>query len=516
MGGEGQEEEKEKPSPKAMVVTMMKDLGGGSQYFRAKRNLDSPDVYIWGSNMYGVADPDSIGAEPVVKKPRKLRYFRGQALKDLKLGETCGAAITQNGDLVQWGKGYSETEFKPTKTLTGKGLVSLCMSRDRIISLSSDGKVYSLPIAKIEQDSGRKPSETTPSRWWLPFWTSSPRSAPLSYRLLTPPSLKFGEKVTAVSGGLEHVLLLTSSGRVFSAASSSESFPSRGQLGIPGLSWKNRPAGRPVDARHEVTSLRNSNKITQIAAGDYHSVALSSDGRIFCFGDNSFGQLGMEFFAETKYNDTPTELPLKRFYRSNKAWEAKATGIAAGDTTSFFTVDAKPRDNNANGKNNITADTWACGKGISGILGNGKWTHLQDEPTKVKALSGLREFDERLQRTVPVHLRDISVGATHASAVLDNRSELQDLPSDGVNTRGLDVLWWGGNEFFQLGTGKRSNLCKPTYITAPASVLNEQGNKEEARLQITPRQKGEVHGRKVTMEQRVECGRYTSAIYSAV
>lgn len=42
------------------------------------------------------------------------------------------------------------------------------------------------------------------------------------------------ERIFDVSSGREHALLLISKGRVFSAASSSDSFPSRGQLGIPG------------------------------------------------------------------------------------------------------------------------------------------------------------------------------------------------------------------------------------------------------------------------------------------
>ena len=498
----------ERPAAPKLQSTakIIEDLG--SQYVRAKRDLSSPDLYVWGTNIYRVADPDST--DSVVRKPRKLRYFRGQALRDLTLGETSAAAITDNGDLVQWGKGFSESDSKVTKTLTGKGLVSLCMSQDRIIALASDGKVYSLPIPKSEQESGRKPSETS----WLPFWS---RSARVSYRLLTP-SLKLGEKVTSLSGGLEHVLLLTSSGRVFAAASSTDSFPSSGQLGIPGLSWKNRPKG-PVDTCHEITTFGKTT-IAQVAAGDYHSVALSRDGRIFSFGDNSFGQLGMAFNAEAKYIDTPTELPLKRFYRS-KAWQGRATGIAAGGATSFFTVDIKPPVEAAEskqGQRHTVADTWACGKGITGILGNGRWTHLQDEPTKVKALSGLFEFDERTQKQTPIHLHEISVGATHASAVMDNMSDLEapsSRSSDNTNTRGLDVVYWGGNEYFQLGTGKRSNLCKPTYISAPP-VLDEQGNKQEARLQIMPRYKGKVNGRKVSVEQRVECGKYTSAIYSAV
>ncbi|BDD57013.1 hypothetical protein MPDQ_007743 [Monascus purpureus] len=494
------------PKAKSINTISIEDLG--SQYVVEKRSLGSPGVYLWGSNAYGVVDPEST--EPIVKRPREFSYFEGQLLRDLKLGEKSGAAITEKGDLVQWGKGFSETDFKPTKTLTGKGLASLCMSQDRIIALASDGSVYSLPISKSEQQSGRKSRETS----WVPFWSGT---ANISYRLLKP-ALKLGEKVTSLSGGLEHVLLLTNYGRVFSAASSTESFPSRGQLGIPGLTWKTRPKG-PADACHEITALKNS-KITQVASGDYHSMALSSDGRIFSFGDNSFGQLGTGFDAQSSYKDTPTELLLGRLYRS-KEWQTTATLIAAGGLSSFLTVDAKPisgaSDSSLQNQARITADTWACGKGITGILGNGRWAHLQDDPTKVKALSGLVEFDERAKKLTPIRLREISVGTTHASAVLDNASSIKatDTSSDSANSPGLDAVWWGGNESFQLGTGKKNNLPKPTYINVP-SDLAAKDNKPEARLQITPRHTCKVNGRKVSIEQRVECGKGVSAIYSAL
>lgn len=480
----------------------------GSLYVQRKKSLESPGVYVWGTNFYRVADPESN--ESVVKVPRKISYFDGQVLRDLKVDEKSGAAIDEKGDLVQWGKGYSESNFRPTKTLTGKNLISLCMSRDRIVVLSSNGKVYSIPVAKDDQESGRKGQESS----WMPFWS---RTADLSYRQLKP-SLGLTEKVIAISGGLDHALLLTNSGRVFSAASSTERYPCFGQLGIPGLTWSTRPKG-PVDTCHEIAALKGS-KITQIATGDYHSLALGKDGRVFVFGDNSFGQLGIEFELASQFVDTPTVLPLNRNYRGN-IWLPKVTSIAAGGANSFFTVDAQRvlaqgEDlSTVRDAGRTTADTLACGRGIWGTLGNGKWTHLQDSVTKVKALSGLFEYDERTKNVYPIRLREMSVGTTHASAVMDNKPHLDasSTPSlDKANDWGYDVLWWGGNEHFQLGTGKRSNMSKPTYINVPP---NPEDNQEAARLQIMPRHKGKAGDRTTSMEQKIECGRFVSAIYSA-
>lgn len=481
-----------------------------AQFIQEKRSLKTPGVYTWGSNEFKVADPGSKDAD--VKTPRRFKYFNGQVLRDFKVDDKSGAAITENGDLVQWGKGFSETEYKPSKTLTGKNLTSLALSESRIIALASDGSIYSLPISKEGQKTGPKFREGS----WVPFMGGN---SGLSYRKLTP-KLKLGERVTSIRGGQEHVVMLTSSGRVFTAASSTQNYPSLGQLGVPGLTWTTRPSG-PADACHEVTAFKGS-KVTEIAAGDYHALALTKEGRLFAWGDNSYGQLGVEFIAEEPSKDTPFAVPVEKYYRK-QFYAPTITSVAAGGATTFFTVDSKRilgRDEDptkVRDLGNVTADTWSCGRGIWGTLGNGRWIHIQDSPTKVKDLSGLGEYDEKSKQMTPIHLRNISVGTTHAAAVLDNKTNISTKQTNALDKSkdfGYEVFWWGGNEHYQLGTGKRSNQSRPSYIKAPAG--SPKNPEPEARLQLMPRHKGPVGKRNVNMEQRVECGRHVSAIYSAV
>lgn len=490
-----------------------------SQHVQVKKSWENPGVYAWGSNTGKVAAPDSN--ETVIKTPRRIPYFDGQILRDLKLDRNFGAAVTEKGDLVQWGTGYSKDDPKPAVTLAGKDLVKLSLSRDRIIGLSSSGSVYSIPVARSDQASGEK--ETAGSSW-LPFWSSP---SPVSYRTLKP-DLKVGEKVTDVKSGLEHCLLLTSKGRVFTAASSSEGYPTRGQLGVPGLTWATRPSG-PYDKPHEVATLKGFN-VKKIAAGDYHSMVLDKEGRVFGFGDNSTGQLGLEPQIEAPFVDAPSLLPVNTLYKGT-GQTPRVTSIAAGGSNSFFTVDAtnKPTGDSATNTDitragnsaPVTADTWACGEGIHGSLGTGRWTHVSQEPTKIKALSNLREFDEKTNKVVPIRLSSLSVGSTHAAAVMDNVTSVSARAngSEHDTNYGADVLWWGGNEHYQLGTGKRNNVANPTYIGA-LDERADKGKKEvEHRFQIAPRttvRLGEGgQGRRASVEQRVECGRYVSAVYSA-
>lgn len=488
-----------------------------SQHLQVKRSWENPGVYAWGLNSGKVAAPDSD--EALIKQPRRILFFDGLLLRDIKLDRNFGVAVTEKGDLLQWGTGFSKDIRQPTHTLTGKGLTAVTISKDRIIALASNGKVYSLPVSQEDQAKGAKPMESS----WMPFWSSR---ANVSYRLLQPQNMGWGEKVSSISSGLEHVLLLTSNGRLFSAASSSEEFPSRGEMGVPGLSWTTRPPG-PYDQPHEITTLRGF-EITAIATGDFHSLALDKEGRAFAFGDNSSGQLGFDPSGESPYIDAPSLLPVSRLY-SGTNLSPRVTSVSAGGSNSFFTVDAtrvaQPGEASAAkvGLGRITADTWASGQGILGTLGTGRWTHIQGTPTKLKALSGLFEFDESNNTVVPIRLKRLSVGSTHASATMDNVTHVKAGTSSSTNSRndtnwGADVLWWGGNENYQLGMGKRNNIALPGYL-APLDAAAEKAvgkRREEHRFQITPRHKVDVNGRKVSMEQRVECGRMVSAVYSGV
>lgn len=484
-----------------------------SQHLQVKRSWENPGVYLWGSNTGKVAAPDSNDA--YIKTPRRIPYFDDVLLRDLKLDRNFGAAVTENGDLVQWGKAYSEETSEPTVTLKGRDLKSIAISRDRVIALSRSGQVYSIPVSKRDQDSGLKLPESS----WMPFWNGTSN---VSYRKLQPINLGYNERIMAISGGLEHVLLLTSSGRVFSAASGSEDFPSRGQMGVPGMTWQTRPEGA-YDMCHEITTLKGFEAVG-VAAGDHHSLVLDKEGRVFAFGDNTSGQLGFDYSSESPHIDAPSLLPIQKLYNGT-GQTPKVTSISAGGVNSFFTVDATriavPGQDSANvrGLGRVTADTWACGQGIKGSLGTGRWTHIQGTPAKIQPLSGLFEYDEVKKIAIPIRIAQISVGSTHASAVLDNVTYLDasEKSSENDTNWGADVLWWGGNEYYQLGTGKRNNVASPIYIRPlDMSAEIKAGRDEEHRLHVTPRHSVKLKGRKVSMEQRIECGRNVTAVYSAV
>ncbi|KAF2129825.1 RCC1/BLIP-II [Dothidotthia symphoricarpi CBS 119687] len=487
-----------------------------SQHLQVQRSWENPGVYAWGSNAARVVAPDS--SDKYIKAPRRIAFFDGKILRDVKLDRNFGAAIDERGDLLQWGMAFSTDSTEPTHTLRGHNLTSLAISRDRIIALSSNGAVYSIPVSQAEQKSGPKPASTS----WIPFWGSV---NDVSYRVRTPENLAWSERVTHISSGLEHALMLTSAGRVFSFASGTQDFPSRGQLGIPGLTWENRPPGA-FDVPHEITTLKGF-PIKKIATGDFHSLVCDSSGRAFTFGDNTSGQLGFPYNAEAPHISAPSLLPTHKMYAGTAA-HAKVTSVFAGGNTSFLTVDAT-----APTTARITADTWAFGFGLTGQLGIGRWVHTQSDPVKLPAFSGLFEWDEVKHAAIPIRLATISVGTSHAAAVLDNVSSVSVKAQTAKHTQndtnwGRDILFWGNNEFYQIGSGKRSNVATPAYIQ-PLDQAAEVERAAQAggwakgqrdggvhRFQITPKGRVSVGGRMREFGQKVECGRGVTAVYSAV
>ncbi|KAL9055389.1 MAG: hypothetical protein Q9162_003586 [Coniocarpon cinnabarinum] len=487
-----------------------------SQHLQVKKSWENPGVWIWGDNNGKVAAPDA--KEGIIRNPRWLKMFDGQILRDMKLTRTFGAAIDERGDLLQWGVDYDPTALNPIPTLKGKNLVSLAVSHDRILALSNTGQVYSLSVSADEQSLGPKPTETS---WY--FFSSK---SPISYRTIAPPSLGYTERVTSISSGLEHALMLTSSGRVFSFAACNDEYPSRGQLGIPGLTWFTRPSGR-YDSPHELSSLHGF-RISQIATGDYHSVALDKQGRVFAWGDNQKGQLGTgETSKESTFFDAPSLLPITKLY-TGTAQRPHVDRIFAGGNTTFLSIDATrvatPADEEDHAARRmigrVTSDVWAAGHGIWGQLGNGRWTHVQSLPTKIAPLSGLFEYDEGKRRAVSIKLRDLTVGANHAAATLSNITYLSanERSSENDTNWGSDVLFFGNNEFYQLGTGRRNNVTSPTYIQPldrGAEVAEGKRPKGELhRFHATPWSSVRLEGRRVDFEQRVVCGRGVTAVYS--
>ncbi|CAH8497293.1 unnamed protein product [Schistosoma turkestanicum] len=106
--------------------------------------------------------------------------------------------------------------------------------------------------------------------------------------------LSFTIKVKSISCGLGFLLCLTCSGQVFS-----QGIGSRGQLGLGDLT-----------DRTELTIIKALQilTVTQISAGNWHSVCLTDTGDVYTWGWNEHGQLGHKSLGVSNKSESITEI----------------------------------------------------------------------------------------------------------------------------------------------------------------------------------------------------------------
>lgn len=193
-----------------------------------------------------------------------------------------------------------------------------------------------------------------------------------------------------VHGGREHIVALNESGTVYTWGSNQH-----GQIGM-GTVGGTRPTP------FQVPGIADAIAVT---TGHYHSMALRSDGSVWAWGYNAFGQLGD---GTTTRRTSPVRVSGAHVF----------VAIAAGRDMSYA----------------IRADgtLWGWGLNTEGQLGDGTTTN-RTTPVRVGTLA---------------NVVDVAGGRDHGLAVLAN-----------------GTMWaWGWNQYGQLGDGTTTNRTAPVQI----------------------------------------------------
>jgi alpha-tubulin suppressor-like RCC1 family protein/serine/threonine protein kinase len=161
--------------------------------------------------------------------------------------------------------------------------------------------------------------------------------------------------------------------------------------------------------------------VVQLAAGMLHTLALTSEGKIYAWGENKYGQLG----------GTATEsilVPLEMELRGALAGK-KVVAVAAGNTFSLA----------------LTSEgrVVAWGGNDQGQLGDGSERTFSAEPVEVESGGVLKG----------VRVAQIAAGVAHGMG----------LTSSGA------VVTWGSNNWGHLGIGRAGGISRvPVALDAPA------------------------------------------------
>ncbi|NLI93020.1 MAG: hypothetical protein GX434_12760 [Peptococcaceae bacterium] len=154
--------------------------------------------------------------------------------------------------------------------------------------------------------------------------------------------------------------------------------------------------------------LANETKFIVVAGGGQNTLALDSDGNVWGWGYNQYGQIGDGTTKTRPYRVMAKGLPF-------------ITQIAAGGMSSFA-IDQE-------------GNVWTWGNNSEGQLGDGT-TNNRFLPAKIEGLSGITS---------------LSAGQSHVLAIKD----------DGT------VLSWGTNSSGMLGYDTGGN-CVPTPTVIPS------------------------------------------------
>jgi alpha-tubulin suppressor-like RCC1 family protein len=269
-------------------------------------------------------------------------------------------------------------------------------------------------------------------------------------------SSKFGgQAITEVAAGSRHTLALASDGTVYAWG-----YNVNGQLGTGDTTDKAVPT--------LVTDL-NLKGITRIAAGGFFSLALDSNGNVWAWGDNTYGELG-----QGSTSPTTSGVPLEVMDNTGNALgtSVKVKNIAAGGSHAL----AIDTDGNI----------WAWGYNYYGQLGDGATT-TQTTAVKVWSATGATAISAGLDHSLAVIDGVVYACGHNYNGQLGNGGALlSDTPFttfqaitgslpkfDSVNAVGNhsiaidengNVWMWGENAYGQLGDGTTTDRSTASKI----------------------------------------------------
>ena len=289
------------PNPTPALVSLpgasgpVSKVGSGGDYSLALTS--SGQLYAFGENYYGQLGSATNSGTSNPNPTPALVSLPGASgpVNQFAAGGEHSLALTSSGQLYAFGRNYygqlgkatnSGTEnANPTPTLVAlpgaSGPVTqVAAGYAHSLALTSSGQLYAFG----DNSSGQLGSATNSG-------TLNPNPTPA---LVSLPGAS--GPVTHVAAGADHSLALTSSGQLYAFG-----YNSSGQLGNATNNGTSAPNPTPA-----LVSLPGaSGPVTQIAAGDSHSLALTSSGQLYAFGRNLYGQLGSATNSGTS-NPNPT------------------------------------------------------------------------------------------------------------------------------------------------------------------------------------------------------------------
>lgn len=327
------------------------DISSGT--FHAVAARSDGTVWSWGTN-----DVGELGLSNVTYTTFPIQIPGLSNIVNVACGGYFSLALQSNGSVWAWGtnnygqlgNGTTASSIAPVKVTGISNAIAISAGAYHSMAILGNGQI----MAWGRNQSGQ-----------LGNGTFTQETQPVLVSTLT--------NAVQVKGGYYHSLALTASGQVWTWGGGTN-----GQLG----------GGYTTGASDTPTQISSVSNITSIAAGAYHNVVLNSNGTVWAWGDNTYGQVGIGNSTNTVWVPTQlsgigqVELIGAGFYESEaigpNPQQPLAWGYFAGDTfftpitlavCPTFTKFADGYYASFGVANN--GDVWAWGYSASGNFGNG-------------------------------------------------------------------------------------------------------------------------------------------------
>lgn len=471
-------------------LTEKLDLEIDDDFIRSLQPSDTtPGIYLFGQ----VADK---------KFPARKKGFDSKYFLDVLVRNDLVVAIDDSGAVFQ----YSPTVDQLVKIKTPSRMSQVFLSGSKLYYLSANKKdLYC---------GSKEPTQSTSN--WLTGSTSS------SIRKVDIEGLERGEKIQKVSAGLNHLILLTSKGRLFEI-NSAENAMNKGQYALPIYSPTKLESTVPLNAAYELKTLNyevvgsGQKKTLQprvfkdIAVGSFHNIVVDSRNNVWSWGDNAFSQCGVEsstigdiqpiprlvFSIGDLHNIAKYSLPDK-----GAQGTLDIINVNCSDETSFLKLCYNHSKDPAQDQDLILG----FGNGLKGQLGLSRYIHKIGLPLVIKSLIGMKEYDTVGQKTTNVGIKDVITGGNHTFIVLDNAGS------------GKDVLVFGDNNKGQFGNGKTVKSSKPLHLPKLLEPSDFEALKKELVKKVNDQSTNRlqllecsINGQRI--EQVLAAGEDSSAIF---
>ncbi|GMM28340.1 Fmp25 protein [Martiniozyma asiatica (nom. inval.)] len=281
-----------------------------------------PGIYICGNDEYGLVSGDFEKKSSSTYMPmfKRLDIFDGFIVRDVVLSQKSGALIDDKGNLYQWGKGFGGDSKNPT--LKGYNFTKVQISNGVLYLLTKNGQVYYVPENFSDQ--------STKNGWLGKYIVPGKLSAP---------------KAKDISTGLEHLTLLSTTGKVYTAATGLDGThikQSFGQFGLPNLSqFDSPPKPNVLNEVLLLNKFKDGNTVfdritDEIVTGDYFTLSRDSTGTVWAWGRNNYGAVGKELNYDTEIIPYPTRFDFSIHFK--KTQFPQCVKLAAGGDTAFAEV----------------------------------------------------------------------------------------------------------------------------------------------------------------------------------